>query len=126
MNQEQINRTLPEGSFSMDMSVSRDSQMLAVPKQELSIQMVRMNYEYWNRDSNFMSSNNFDNAAFMKIVGMGEDAVPGILEIIKDHPDPIVHALDLIYPDYMSYEGYVSLEDVCNTWIITLLALGKA
>jgi len=34
--------------------------------------------------------------------------------------------LDLIYPDYMSYEGYVSLEDVCNTWIITLLALGKA
>ena len=126
MNQEQINRTLPEGGFSMDMSVSRDSQMLAVSKQELSIQMVRMNYEYWNRDSNFMSSNNFDNAAFKKIVGMGEDAVPGILEIIKDHPDPIVHALDLIYPDYMSYDGYVSLEDVCKTWIITLLALGKA
>ena len=31
-----------------------------------------------------------------------------------------------ILKDYMSYDGYVSLEDVCNTWIITLLALGKA
>lgn len=123
MKQDQ---TLAGKGFSIDLSVSRDSQMLDVSKRELNIQMVRMNYEYWNRDSNFMSSNNYDNAAFEKIVEMGEDAVPGILEIIKDHPDPIVHALDLIYPDYMSYEGYVSLEDVCKTWIITLLALGKA
>jgi hypothetical protein len=117
---------LTEGGFSIDMSVSRDRQMLDIPRREMNIRMVRQNYEYWNRSSNFMSSNNYDNADFERIVAMGEDAVPGILEIIKDHPDPIVHALDLIYPDYMSYEGYVSLEDVCNTWIITLLALGKA
>ena len=117
---------LTEGGFSIDMSVSRDRQMLDIPRREMNIRMVRQNYEYWNRSSNFMSSNNYDNADFERIVAMGEDAVPGILEIIKDHPYPIVHALDVIYPDYMSYEGYVSLEDVCNTWIITLLALGKA
>jgi len=119
-------RNITEGGFSVDLSVSRDSRMLDVSKRELNIQMVRMNYEYWNRNSNFMSSNNYDNADFERIVAMGEDAVPGILEIIQDHPDPIVHALDLIYPGYMSYDGYVSLEDVCNTWIITLRLLGKA
>lgn len=118
--------TLTEGGFSLDLSLSHDSQMLDVSKRELNIQMVRLNYEYWNRFSNLMSSNNYNNADFERIVAMGEDAVPGILEIIQDHPDPIVHALDLIYPDYMSYKGYVSLEDVCKTWIITLLALGKS
>ncbi|MDD5839994.1 MAG: hypothetical protein PUC94_08160 [Bacteroidales bacterium] len=115
-----------EKGFSIDLSISRDSTVLDVSRKELNIQEVRTNYDYWNRVSNIKSSNNFDNADFRKIVEMGEDAVPGILEIIKDHPDPIVHALDLIYPEYMTYKGYVPLEDVCNTWIITLTALGKA
>ena len=84
-----------------------------------------MNYEYWNRESKFLSTDNYNNSDFRKIVAMGEEAVPGILEIINNHPDPIVHALDLIYPDFMRYEGYVSLEDVYRTWIITLTALGK-
>lgn len=116
---------LPNSGFSIDITVSRDNEILPVSKREMNIQMVRKNYEYWNRSSNFMSSNNYDDGDFKRIVAMGEDAVPGIFEIINDHPDPIVHALDLIYPEYMSYEGYVSLEDVCNIWIITLLSLGK-
>lgn len=116
---------LPNRGFSIDITVSRDNEILPVSKREMNIQMVRKNYEYWNRSSNFMSSNNYDDGDFKRIVAMGEDAVPGIFEIINDHPDPIVHALDLIYPEYMSYEGYVSLEDVCNIWIITLLSLGK-
>ncbi len=115
-----------EKGFSADLSISRDKKRLEISQRELNIQKVLTNYNYWNRVSNLHSSNNFDNADFRKIVEMGEDAVPGILEIIKDHPDPIVHALDLIYPGYMTYTGYVSLEDVCRTWIITLLALGKA
>lgn len=115
-----------DNGFSIDLSISRDDKDLEVSRRELNIQEVRTNYNYWNRVSNIHSSNNFDNADFRKIVEMGEDAVPGILEIIKQHPDPIVHALDLIYPEYMTYNGYVSLEDVCRTWIITLIALGKA
>lgn len=122
MTQDQ---NLPNSGFSIDITVSRDNEILPVSKREMNIQMVRKNYEYWNRSSNFMSSNNYDDGDFKRIVAMGEDAVPGIFEIINDHPDPIVHALDLIYPEYMSYEGYVSLEDVCNIWIITLLSLGK-
>ena len=115
-----------ERGFSIDLSISRDDRNIDISRREINIQAVRTNYDYWNRVSNIHSANNYDNADFLKIVEMGEDAVPGILEIIKDHPDPIVHALDLIYPEYMTYNGYVSLEDVCRTWIITLLALGKA
>lgn len=112
--------------FSIDLSVSRNDKDLEISRRELNIQEVRTNYNYWNRVSNIHSSNNYDNGDFRKIVDMGEDAVPGIIEIIKERPDPIVHALDLIYPGYMTYNGYVSLEDVCRTWIITLIALGKA
>ena len=115
-----------DSGFSMDLSISRDNKILEVSQRDINKQKVFTNYNYWNRESNFLSSNTYDNSDFQKIVEMGEDAVPGILEIIQDHPDPIVHALDLIYPDYMTYNGYVSLEDVCRTWVITLIALGKA
>lgn len=114
------------GGFSMDLTISSDSHNMKYSKRDLNIRIVRLNHEYWNRESNILSSNNYNSADFKRIVAMGEDAVPGILEIIKESPDPIVHALDFIYPNYMSYEGYVSLEDVCRTWIITLIALGKA
>lgn len=115
-----------DSGFSMDLSISRDNRILEVSQRDINKQKVLTNYNYWNKESNFLSSNTYDNSDFQKIVEMGEDAVPGILEIIQDHPDPIVHALDLIYPDYMTYNGYVSLEDVCRTWVITLIALGKA
>ncbi len=116
----------PHTGFSIDLSISQNNKDLEISRRELNKQEVLTNYKYWNRVSNLHSSNNYDNADFRRIVEMGEDAVPGILEIIKDNPDPIVYALDLIYPEYMTYNGYVSLEDVCRTWIITLMALGKA
>lgn len=125
MTMQALQTSSPAG-FSMDVSISRDNKLLEVSQRDINIQKVITNYNYWNKESNLLSSNNYDNSDFRKIVEMGEDAVPGILEIIQDHPDPIVHALDLIYPDYMTYKGYVSLEDVCRTWIITLIALGKA
>ena len=125
MKQEMTSQSTDTG-FSIDLSGTRNDKKLAISRRELNKPEVMTNYNYWNRVSNIHSSNNYDNADFRRIVAMGEDAVPGILEIIKDHPDPIVHALDLIYPEYMTYTGYVSLEDVCRTWIITLIALGKA
>lgn len=118
--------TLPESGFSIDLSMSQNNNLVETSKRELNIRKVLTNYNYWNRTSNLMSSNNYENPDFKEIVDMGEDAVPGILKIIESKPDPIVHALDLIFPGYMKYEGYVSLEDVCKTWIITLIALGKA
>lgn len=109
----------------MELDITQESKKISVSEREKNISIVKTNYRYWNSMSNFKSSNNYDDDNFRQIVQMGEDAIPGIFEIIKDHPDPIVHALDLILPNHVEYEGLVSLEDVCRIWIITLIAIGK-
>ena len=70
--------------------------------------MFLSNYECWNNDTNFLSTNNYDNPNFKAIVDMGESIVPKIFDIISKKPHPIVHALDLIYPDYMTYKGILN------------------
>ncbi len=115
----------PREGFSMELDITQESKKISVSEREKNISIVKTNYRYWNSMSNFKSSNNYDDDNFRQIVQMGEDAIPGIFEIIKDHPDPIVHALDLILPNHVEYEGLVSLEDVCRIWIITLIAIGK-
>ena len=47
---------------------------------------------------------------------MGDKCIPWIHEIIDNHPDPIVHALDVMFPGVMRYEGYVPLNEVCEVW----------
>lgn len=111
--------------FSFSVNGTLGEQSLIISSEERNLSLVLTNYRYWNMMSNFRSANNFDDVYFQEIVRMKEDAVPGILDIIIDHPDPIVHALDLIYPDLIYYEGNISLKDVCELWIITLLATGK-
>ena len=81
-------QNLPKSGFSIDISVSRHNEPLPMSRSEMNIQMVKKNYEYWNRSSNVMSTNNYDNGDFERIMAIGEDAVPGILEIIQEHPDP--------------------------------------
>lgn len=74
------------------------------------------NYNYWLSQTNHLSSNNYDNSYFRAIVGLGKVAVPYILEIIETEPNPVVHALDFIYPGIVEYRGYNSLENVCQLW----------
>lgn len=114
------------GGFSLSAVATLDGRRTNAPHEERNRQLVMANYNYWNKASNLLSVDNFDDDNFKQIVSMGEDAVPGILEIISKKPDPIVHALDLIYPGYMKYEGHVSLADLCRLWTITLLSIGKA
>lgn len=78
------------------------------------------NLKYWNQETNFLSTNNFDNSYFQEIVNMGVEAVPFIVEELKKGPTPLVHALDKIFPDVVKYEGYVSLHDACKTWLSIL------
>lgn len=122
MNDETV---LMNGGFSLSAEATLNGYCSNAPHEERNLQVVMANYNYWNKASNLMSVGNYDDENFKKIVSMGEDAVPGILKIIRDKPDPIVHALDLIYPGYMKYEGHVSLSDVCRLWTITLLSIGK-
>lgn len=73
--------------------------------------------ETWLRSHSLYDSEHFDN-----IVKMGEKAAPFILEVLNDGPNHIVHACDLIYPDEVTYEGYVPLDFVCKTWATILTA----
>ncbi|MCD8312554.1 MAG: hypothetical protein LUC24_00150 [Bacteroidales bacterium] len=79
------------------------------------------NYKYWNRETAFSSANNFDNRYFMEIVNMGRDAVPYIVAEIKRKPSQLVHALDLIFPGVMKYNGFVSLKEACDRWLTILV-----
>lgn len=115
-----------EQGYSIDISVSQDAVIQKASQRDINIQKVLTNHKYWYRNSNFLSTNNFDDPDFLEIVKMGEDAVPGILQIIREQPDPVVYALDRIFPHMMTYKGYIPLEDVCKLWLITLTAIGKA
>lgn len=74
------------------------------------------NYRYWIEQTGHLSANNYDNSYFRALVGLGTTIVPFILEIIEKEPDPVVYALDLIFPGVVEYEGYNSLENVCALW----------
>lgn len=78
------------------------------------------NYRYWNKATEFSSSNNFDNSYFKEIVKMGVDAVPYIIEEMEKGPTPLVHALDIIFPGCVEYDGFVTLKDACSTWLSIL------
>lgn len=78
------------------------------------------NFKYWNQETGFLSTNNLDNAYFKQIVDMGIDAVPFILQELKKGPTPLVHALDMIFPNVVEYEGFVSLKDACDKWLSIL------
>ena len=75
------------------------------------------NFKYWREETRLRSVNNFDNANFDSIVEMGAEAVPYIREALEKGPSPIVHALDLIFPGVVKYNGYTTIEEACNIWL---------
>ena len=107
----------------MTMSASIDSgdkSCLIDMKESENFNNFSLNNKLWNAEKQFDSLNNFDSGYFDEIVKMGKDAVPYILEELKKGPSQIVHALDLIYPGKVQYEGFVPLKMVCETWISIL------
>lgn len=82
------------------------------------------NLRYWNDQTRFMSANNIDNSYFKAIVDMGTAAVPFIIDELNKRPSFLVYALDEIFPGVMKYDGYVSTEKACETWLSTLRQIG--
>lgn len=78
------------------------------------------NLKYWNSQIFLKSTNNFESSYFERIVAMGRDAVPYIVNELRKAPTPLVHALDKIYPGVVEYDGYVTLKDACDTWLSIL------
>lgn len=83
------------------------------------------NYNCWNSEVNVLSTNNYDNINFKKIVAMGDSVIPYIYQIIKEKPHPIVYALEQMMPGIVQREGYVPLNDVCKAWTSILPLIGK-
>lgn len=77
-------------------------------------------YENWSNETMFLSTGILENKWFRNIVEMGKDAVPFIKEKLDENDTWLVAALDEIYPDIISYEGYNSLSDVCQMWRVVL------
>lgn len=79
-------------------------------------------YEAWKAETWLLSHGMYDNEHFDNIVKMGEKAVPYLLELLNKGPNHIVHACDLIYPNEVTYEGYIPLDFGCKTWATILTA----
>lgn len=113
----------PSFEFSLDVSAANGTETVNTKETEIRTVFFH-NLKYWNNETKFLSANNLDNAYFRNIVDMGYDAVPLILDVIKDHPSNIVFALDKIMPGVMEYDdGYISVEDLCNAWISILTTI---
>lgn len=123
---EDLLRTIEEDSgFDISINITLDKESETESPATIDEVCVLTNFDYWNRETNPLSTNNFDSAWFRKIVSLGENAVPTIYRLISKKPHPIVQALDQIYPGMMTYKGNVTLEEVCEAWTTTLLLLGK-
>ena len=75
-------------------------------------------YELWKQQTSLLSVNNFDNRYFNSIVERGEESVPYIYERLKEGPSHLVYALELIYPDKVTYKKEViTLKRARKVWL---------
>lgn len=102
-------------SFEPTISNSGKVKVLESKKIEKKIEF-QVNLNIWLGNNSLLANNNYDDSNFKEIVDMKEDAVPLILEELHKGPTPLVHALDLIYPGVVEYEGYIPLEAICSLW----------
>lgn len=101
--------------------VSKDGETCIIDTADIdNLAIFSQNYKYWNQETGFLSTNNFDNSYFQEIVNMGTEAVPYILAELEKGPSPLVHALDLIFPGVIEYKGFVSLKEACDKWLSIL------
>ena len=73
----------------------------------------------WENETIFLSSLNaiVGNANFKAIVGMGERAVPYILNYIAQKPSTLVWALNEIYRGKISNNPKLTIPEACKLWL---------
>ena len=75
-------------------------------------------YDLWKQETSLLSVNNFDNKYFNSIVERGEDSVPYIYEQLKKGSTHLVYALELIFPDRVTYNRQViTLKRARKIWL---------
>lgn len=77
-----------------------------------------VDYDLWKQETSLLSVNNFDNRYFNSIVERGEDSVPFIYERLKEGPTHLIYALELIYPERVTYnKQIISLKRARKIWL---------
>lgn len=110
----------PSFDFKMEATIASGNEKIDTSNFDNRVSFIQ-NLRYWNNQSQFLSTNNFDNSYYRNIVDMGLEAVPLILEEIKKRPSFLVHALDEILPGVVEYgDGYIPIEKACEIWISIL------
>ena len=71
----------------------------------------------WQQDTKFSSVNRFDNRHFDSIVKDGEKNLPYIYEELKKGPSKLVHALEIMYPEKVTYSGFITLNQARRIWL---------
>ncbi len=75
-------------------------------------------YKLWRHETDMLSVNNFDNKYFNSIVERGEDSVPYIYEQLKAGSTHLIYALELIYPNRVTYNKQViTLKRARKIWL---------
>lgn len=105
-------------SFDVQASYSDNGNSIKVDLSEIKSRFeFEQDYKLWEDETIVLSANNFDNAHFTAIVNRGKDSVPYIYERLKKGPTPLIHALELIFPDMVHYRGFVSLNQARRIWL---------
>lgn len=79
---------------------------------------LRSYVKKWRRETAFLSDVNkiISNSNFVKIVNLGNKAVPSILAEIQQSPSNLVWSLNLICGFNIS-KTPISMEDACRLWV---------
>lgn len=100
------------------MYVISDGEIEKIDTRDTSIRCeVGLDVKQWIKQTESLSSNNFNNKYFQSIVAKGAEAVPYIYEKLKEGPTHLVHALELIYPEEIKYKGFISLKQARRIWL---------
>ena len=76
-------------------------------------------YDSWKQETAFLSSAKaiIEHEDFQKIIAMGHDAVPFIVNAIDKEPSPLVWALNLIFNVRISNDPNVTISQACRLWV---------
>lgn len=115
----------PSFDFELDVTAANGTKNIDTANVE-NRTVFMQNLRYWNDETRFLPTNNFNSAYYRNIVDMGLDAVPYILEVIRRRPSFIVRALDEIMPGVVVYDdGYVPVDKACELWISILTTTSR-
>lgn len=76
-------------------------------------------YNSWVNQTRFLSSSKAITSQpdFLRIVNLGYEAVPFILEIISRKPSTLVWALNIIFQEKISNNPNLTISDACKLWV---------